>query len=99
MKIMGLANWLHWTAWLVKCLMFLLITITCMLLMLTVSYNFDLVFFHFKSLNCRLGSVVSRPKSRRFCPFKPSGYMAVPVYLQFEYNHILLHAEHFLCQR
>jgi uncharacterized membrane protein len=41
MKIMGLANWLHWTAWFVKCILFLIVTITCMVVLLTVSSFFS----------------------------------------------------------
>lgn len=37
MKIMGLSNWLHWTAWFVRCLLLLLITISLVTLLMTVS--------------------------------------------------------------
>ncbi|XP_065093714.1 phospholipid-transporting ATPase ABCA3-like [Ochlerotatus camptorhynchus] len=35
MKIMGLSNWLHWTAWFVRCLLLLLITISLVTLLMT----------------------------------------------------------------
>ncbi|KAL9700793.1 hypothetical protein quinque_004234 [Culex quinquefasciatus] len=37
MKIMGLPNWLHWTAWFVRCLALLLVTITLVTVLMTVS--------------------------------------------------------------
>lgn len=37
MKIMGLSNWLHWTAWFVRCLILLLITISLITLLMTAS--------------------------------------------------------------
>ncbi|XP_053689710.1 phospholipid-transporting ATPase ABCA3-like [Sabethes cyaneus] len=37
MKIMGLPNWLHWTAWFVRSLILLLITITLVTVLMTVS--------------------------------------------------------------
>jgi len=36
MKMMGLPNWLHWTAWFVKSLVFILITIMLITFMLKV---------------------------------------------------------------
>lgn len=38
MKIMGLPNWLHWTAWFLKSIIFLLITIIIMTVLLTVNW-------------------------------------------------------------
>ncbi|XP_050517572.1 phospholipid-transporting ATPase ABCA3-like isoform X2 [Diabrotica virgifera virgifera] len=38
MKIMGLPNWLHWTAWFVKCFMFLLISSVLMVIFLKVRW-------------------------------------------------------------
>ncbi|XP_062542040.1 phospholipid-transporting ATPase ABCA3-like [Armigeres subalbatus] len=37
MKIMGLSSWLHWTAWFVRCLILLLITITLVTVLMTVN--------------------------------------------------------------
>ncbi|KXJ71644.1 hypothetical protein RP20_CCG020100 [Aedes albopictus] len=37
MKIMGLSSWLHWTAWFVRCLILLLITISLVTVLMTVS--------------------------------------------------------------
>lgn len=37
MKIMGLSNWLHWSAWFIKCYIFLFITASCMVLIFKVS--------------------------------------------------------------
>ncbi|XP_055623835.1 phospholipid-transporting ATPase ABCA3-like [Toxorhynchites rutilus septentrionalis] len=37
MKIMGLPNWLHWTAWFVRCLVLLLVTISLITLLMTAS--------------------------------------------------------------
>ncbi|XP_058465468.1 phospholipid-transporting ATPase ABCA3-like [Malaya genurostris] len=37
MKIMGLSNWLHWTAWFVRCLVLLLITISLVTALMTVN--------------------------------------------------------------
>ena len=41
MKIMGLPNWLHWTAWFLKVFFFLLISIILMVIMLKVSWYSD----------------------------------------------------------
>ncbi|EFA12134.2 ATP-binding cassette sub-family A member 3-like Protein [Tribolium castaneum] len=38
MKIMGLSNWIHWTAWFTKCFLFLLISISFMTALLTISW-------------------------------------------------------------
>lgn len=38
MKIMGLPNWIHWTAWFIKSLIFLLISIIFITTLLTVSW-------------------------------------------------------------
>lgn len=38
MKIMGLPNWLHWTAWFLKAFIFLLISIILITILLTVSW-------------------------------------------------------------
>lgn len=38
MKIMGLPNWLHWTAWFVKAFIFLLISIILITILLTISW-------------------------------------------------------------
>ncbi|RZC40616.1 ABC2 membrane 3 domain containing protein, partial [Asbolus verrucosus] len=38
MKIMGLPNWLHWTAWFIKTLLFLLISIIFMIILFKVSW-------------------------------------------------------------
>uniref|UniRef100_A0A1Y9GL18 ABC transporter domain-containing protein n=1 Tax=Anopheles arabiensis TaxID=7173 RepID=A0A1Y9GL18_ANOAR len=35
MKIMGLPNWLHWTAWFVRCLVLLLITISLLIFLIS----------------------------------------------------------------
>ena len=40
MKIMGLPNWLHWTAWFVRCLVLLLITISLLIFLISVSCVF-----------------------------------------------------------
>ncbi|XP_058116459.1 phospholipid-transporting ATPase ABCA3-like [Anopheles ziemanni] len=49
MKIMGLSSWLHWTAWFVKCIALLLISISIITVMLCVSItsNTDLAIFTF----------------------------------------------------
>lgn len=39
MKIMGLPNWLHWTAWFIKTFVFLLISIVLIILLLKISWN------------------------------------------------------------
>jgi ATP-binding cassette, subfamily A (ABC1), member 3 len=39
MKIMGLPNWLHWTAWFAKCFAFLFISVTLITVMLMVNFN------------------------------------------------------------
>ena len=39
MKMMGLANWLHWTAWLVKYLLFLLISVIIMTILICVRFG------------------------------------------------------------
>ncbi|XP_063704504.1 phospholipid-transporting ATPase ABCA3-like [Culicoides brevitarsis] len=39
MKIMGLNNWLHWTAWFVKCLIFFVITISLMTVILKLEFK------------------------------------------------------------
>lgn len=41
MKIMGLSNWLHWTAWFCKIMIFLLISITMITILLKVSWYPD----------------------------------------------------------
>lgn len=38
MKIMGLPNWLHWTAWFVKTFTFLFLTIVLIVLLITISW-------------------------------------------------------------
>lgn len=38
MKIMGLPNWLHWTAWFLKCFIFLLISAILMTVLLKVKW-------------------------------------------------------------
>ena len=45
MKMMGLPNWLHWTAWFVKSLVFILITIMLITFMLKVKLKSDLIEF------------------------------------------------------
>ncbi|XP_055602215.1 phospholipid-transporting ATPase ABCA1-like [Uranotaenia lowii] len=40
MKIMGLPNWLHWTAWFLRCMGSLLVTITLVTLLMTVNLSF-----------------------------------------------------------
>lgn len=47
MKIMGLPNWLHWTAWFVKCFIFLLISTILMVILLKVKWytNTDFTVF------------------------------------------------------
>uniref|UniRef100_A0A336MK43 CSON001010 protein n=1 Tax=Culicoides sonorensis TaxID=179676 RepID=A0A336MK43_CULSO len=39
MKIMGLSNWLHWTAWFIKCLIFFLVTISLMTVILKLEFK------------------------------------------------------------
>ncbi|XP_055711669.1 phospholipid-transporting ATPase ABCA3 isoform X3 [Phlebotomus papatasi] len=41
MKIMGLSNWLHWTAWFCKIMIFLMISITMITILLKVSWYPD----------------------------------------------------------
>uniref|UniRef100_A0A1B0GH75 Putative lipid exporter abca1 n=1 Tax=Lutzomyia longipalpis TaxID=7200 RepID=A0A1B0GH75_LUTLO len=41
MKIMGLPNWLHWTAWFCKIMIFFMISITLMVILLKVSWYRD----------------------------------------------------------
>ena len=38
MKIMGLDSWLHWTAWFVKCFIYMIITVTLMTILLKVRW-------------------------------------------------------------
>ena len=49
MKIMGLSSWLHWSAWFVKCISLLLISISIITVLLCVSIttNTDLAIFTF----------------------------------------------------
>lgn len=48
MKIMGLTNWLHWTAWFFKTFVLILIAIILMVILLKVSWypNTDTSVFH-----------------------------------------------------
>lgn len=39
MKIMGLPNWLHWLGWFIKSMVFMMISITFIVLLLKVSYK------------------------------------------------------------
>lgn len=41
MKIMGLSNWLHWTAWFLKVFFFLLISVILMVVLLNVPWYPD----------------------------------------------------------
>ena len=41
MKIMGLPNWLHWTAWFVKSFVFLLISVVLIVMVLKIPWNPD----------------------------------------------------------
>ncbi|XP_058837014.1 phospholipid-transporting ATPase ABCA3-like isoform X2 [Topomyia yanbarensis] len=51
MKIMGLSNWLHWTAWFVRCLVLLLITISLVTVLMTANLttNTDLSVLEYSS--------------------------------------------------
>ncbi|XP_053680207.1 phospholipid-transporting ATPase ABCA3-like [Anopheles nili] len=51
MKIMGLSSWLHWTAWFVKCIILLIISISMITILLCVSItsNTDLAIFTFSN--------------------------------------------------
>lgn len=40
MKMMGLPNWLHWSAWFIKSLAFILITIVLIVILLKVAFRF-----------------------------------------------------------
>lgn len=38
MKIMGLSNWLHWSAWFVKCFVFIFISVVLMIVLLKIRW-------------------------------------------------------------
>ena len=54
MKMMGLPNWLHWTAWFIKCFLFLLIPMAICTIMMCVSFTSN----HRKMLNYSNGLLV-----------------------------------------
>ncbi|XP_037937487.1 ATP-binding cassette sub-family A member 3-like [Teleopsis dalmanni] len=49
MKIMGLDNWLHWTAWFVKAFVFLLISIIIMTIFFKIQWSNDVAVFTYSS--------------------------------------------------
>uniref|UniRef100_A0A182NIG1 ABC transporter domain-containing protein n=1 Tax=Anopheles dirus TaxID=7168 RepID=A0A182NIG1_9DIPT len=44
MKIMGLSNWLHWSAWFVKCLIQLILSVTLITILLCVPFSSAAIF-------------------------------------------------------
>ena len=53
MKMMGLANWIHWCAWFTKSFLFLLISIIMATILFKVCRHFGLI-MHFISVVCSL---------------------------------------------
>lgn len=43
MKIMGLPNWLHWSGWFVKTMLFMTISISLIVMLLKVSIHFHFI--------------------------------------------------------
>ena len=57
MKMMGLANWIHWCAWFIKNLLFLLISVVVMVIVLKVKFRIVVgskVFFLIDIIYCSL---------------------------------------------
>ena len=50
MKMMGLANWIHWLAWFLKNLLFLLISSVLLTILLKVTTLFSLIYVFWKKL-------------------------------------------------
>ncbi|KFB48612.1 AGAP006380-PA-like protein [Anopheles sinensis] len=44
MKIMGLSNWLHWSAWFVKCLLLLIVSVSLITILLCVPFSSAAIF-------------------------------------------------------
>ncbi|XP_058124968.1 phospholipid-transporting ATPase ABCA3-like [Anopheles ziemanni] len=44
MKIMGLSNWLHWSAWFVKCLILLIVSVSLITILLCVPFSSAAIF-------------------------------------------------------